>query len=262
VTVNASRGVTAGSMRGYGTLQSMTATELLVDEIAGDLGVDAIELRRRNVLKSGMKNTQGAIPAGMLRADEILAEAAQEPLWTERDGRKAEYEAANPGVLYGVGFACVHKDYGTGAEAAMVQIELAPDGHIHMRHVASEIGCGSTTAQMLVPAEHLGRPADTVDFAVIDWPTLPLTSTDEPYTMSQEDEDRNAANPHWVPRITSPRSASNSAYYFSHATREAARLLFDLGLWDAAVSIWSEGIGGGHARPLTVRREQAEWRGG
>ena len=80
VTVNATRGVTAGSMRGYGTLQSMTATELLVDEIAGDLGVDAIELRRRNVLKSGMKNTQGAIPQGMLGPTRCLAEAAQEPL--------------------------------------------------------------------------------------------------------------------------------------------------------------------------------------
>jgi CO/xanthine dehydrogenase Mo-binding subunit len=262
VTVNASRAVTAGSMRGYGTLQSMTATEMMVDEIAQDLGVDAIELRRRNVLKSGMKNTQGAVPAGLLRADEILAEAEQDPLWTERDARKAAYEADNPGALYGVGFACVQKDYGTGAEAALVQIELRPDGHIHMKHVASEIGCGSTTAQMLVPAEHLGRPADTVDFAVVDWPSLPLNSTDEPYTTSQEDEDQKAEDPHWVPRITSPRSASNSAYYFSHATREAARLVFELGLWDAALSIWREGIGGGQAGPLTVRRDQAEWRDG
>jgi CO/xanthine dehydrogenase Mo-binding subunit len=34
-------------MRGYGTLQSMAATEMMVDEIAGRLGVDAIDLRAR-----------------------------------------------------------------------------------------------------------------------------------------------------------------------------------------------------------------------
>uniref|UniRef100_UPI0013D3714B molybdopterin cofactor-binding domain-containing protein n=1 Tax=Escherichia coli TaxID=562 RepID=UPI0013D3714B len=63
----ASRAVEAGSPRGYGTLQSMSATEMMVDEVAGLLGIDAIELRLRNVFKSGMKNTQGAIPAGALR---------------------------------------------------------------------------------------------------------------------------------------------------------------------------------------------------
>lgn len=262
VTVNASRAPTAGSMRGYGTLQSMVTTEMMVDEIAGDLGIDAIELRRRNVLKSGMKNTQGAIPAGAIRANELLEAAAAEPLWIERDARKRAYEAENPGHLYGVGFACVHKDYGTGAEAALVQLEVAPTGRIHLRHVVSEIGCGATTSQMLIPAEHLGRPADDAEFAVVDWPSLPLVSNNEPYTMTQEEQDRLALDPHWVPRITSPRSASNSAYYLSHATREAARQLFERGLWKAALSFWTEGIGGGQAGPLVVRREDAEWRNG
>ncbi|ETX30359.1 xanthine dehydrogenase family protein molybdopterin-binding subunit [Roseivivax isoporae] len=262
VTMNASRAPTAGSMRGYGTLQSMVTTEMLVDEIAGDLGIDAIDLRRRNVLRAGMKNTQGAIPGGAIRADELLQAAADDPIWRNRARRKAEWEAAHPGHLYGVGFAAVHKDYGTGAEAALVQMEVAPDGRIRMRHVVSEIGCGATTAQMLIPAEHLGRPADDVEFAAVDWPSLPLTSNNEPYTMSQEEQDRRAQDPHWVPRITSPRSASNSAYYQSHATREAARLLFELGLWKAAVSIWTEGIGGGQAAPLVLRRENAEWRDG
>ncbi|WP_111735595.1 xanthine dehydrogenase family protein molybdopterin-binding subunit [Roseovarius amoyensis] len=262
VQVDASRAPTAGSMRGYGTLQSMVAFELLVDEVATDLGIDPIELRRRNLLHSGMKNTQGAIPAGTMRAGELLDAAEADPLWTQHAARKAEFEAENPGYRYGIGVSCVQKDYGTGAEAALVQLEITPDGELHMRHVASEIGCGSTTAQMLMTERHLGRYADRVDFAVIDWPSLPLNSNNEPYTMSQEDQDAAAQDPHWVPRITSPRSASNSAYYFSHATNEAARLLFELGLWQAALSIWQEGIGGGQAGPLVIRRDQAEWRDG
>ncbi|WP_099828013.1 xanthine dehydrogenase family protein molybdopterin-binding subunit [Oceaniglobus indicus] len=262
VQVDASRAPTAGSMRGYGTLQSMVAFELLVDEAATDLGIDPIELRRRNLMHSGMKNTQGAIPAGTMRAGELLDAAGADPLWTTRAERKAAFEAEHPGYRYGVGVSCVQKDYGTGAEAALVRLEVTPEGELHMRHVASEIGCGSTTSQMLMTEAHLGRYCDRVDFAVIDWPELPLHSNNEPYTMSQDDQDEAAQDPHWVPRITSPRSASNSAYYFSHATGEAARLLFDLGLWQAAQSIWHEGIGGGQAAPLAVRRDQAEWRDG
>jgi CO/xanthine dehydrogenase Mo-binding subunit len=45
-----SRGVTAGSMRGFGTLQSMTALEVMIDEAAGALNLDPIEFRRRNAL--------------------------------------------------------------------------------------------------------------------------------------------------------------------------------------------------------------------
>ena len=262
VQVDASRAPTAGSMRGYGTLQSMVAMELMVDEVAEDLGRDPIELRRINAFRTGNKNTQGAIPGGHLRAAEMLEAAAADPIWTERAEKKKAFEAENPGYRYGVGFSCVQKDYGTGAEAALVQLELSPDGHLHMRHVASEIGCGATTSQMLVTEAHLGKPADSVDFAVTDWPSLSLEANNEPYTMSQDTQDSLAENPRWVPRITSPRSASNSAYYFTHATTEAARLLFELGLWKAALSFWREGIGGGQAGPLHVRRDEAEWRDG
>ncbi len=49
-TALATRALDAGSARGYGTLQSMAATEMLVDEIAHELGVDAIDLRLANAL--------------------------------------------------------------------------------------------------------------------------------------------------------------------------------------------------------------------
>ncbi|GLS79840.1 xanthine dehydrogenase family protein molybdopterin-binding subunit [Paracoccus marinus] len=257
--VRPSVNVTAGSMRGYGTLQSMAATEMLVDEIATETGRDAIALRRINVLKSGMKNTQGAVPSGHLRIDEILALAENDPLWTNRAARKAEYEAANPGTLYGVGFAAVQKDFGTGAEAAIVQIEITPQGRLQMRHVSAEIGCGSTTAQLLVVQPWLGRPADDVEFSVMHWPQMPVHTQDQPYSTPQEEENRLAQDPAWVPRITSPRSASNSAYYFTHATQQAAQLLLRLGLWDAALSIWSGGGDGGQALAEPLELSDARW---
>ena len=254
--------VTAGSMRGYGTLQSMATTEMLVDEIASEMQIDAIELRLRNVIRSGMKNTQGAVPSGHLRAAEMLELAAGDPMWTGRHERKAAFEAENPGMVHGTGFAAVQKDFGTGAEAAVVQLEVTREGRLKMRHVASEIGCGSTTSQLLVVQSHLGRPADEVEFSVQDWPQMPLHTEDEPYTTSQEDEDRFAQDPRWVPRFTSPRSASNSAYYFTHASQQAAQLLLRLTLWPAARSIWSGGESGGQMLPEPVEFEDLAWRDG
>ncbi|MCV9938786.1 molybdopterin-dependent oxidoreductase [Boseaceae bacterium BT-24-1] len=253
--IMSSRAVDAGSMRGYGTLQTMAATEMMVDEAAEALGLDPMELRRRNALKSGMKNSQGAIPSGALRHDEILAKAEKHPLWVNRQKRKAEFESANPGKKYGVGYGHVHKDYGTGAEAALCALEFDASGRLQLSHIAHEIGTGATTSQAVMAAAILGKQPDETVFGKVRWPQMPLETTDEPYTLSQEEEDKRMANPRWTPSFTSPMSASNSVYYLGHATREAARALVELTVWPAARSLWSRGIGGGQMAPEAVRRE-------
>jgi CO/xanthine dehydrogenase Mo-binding subunit len=54
-----SRGVTAGSMRGFGTLQTMTALEVLIDEAASALLVDPIEFRRRQCAQARRPHHNG-----------------------------------------------------------------------------------------------------------------------------------------------------------------------------------------------------------
>jgi CO/xanthine dehydrogenase Mo-binding subunit len=68
-------------------LQTMTPTEMLVDEVAELLAVDPIELRRRNLMLTGMRNSQGAVPAGANRSDELLQRAGAHPLWRDRAQR-------------------------------------------------------------------------------------------------------------------------------------------------------------------------------
>ncbi|PRC93938.1 xanthine dehydrogenase family protein molybdopterin-binding subunit [Solimicrobium silvestre] len=255
----ATRAIDAGSARGYGTLQSMAATEMMVDEIAEKLGLDAIDFRLKNALRSGMKNTQGAIPAGAIRVDEVLQKAKLHPLWINRAKQKMTYEAAHPGMRYGVGFACVQKDFGTGAESSFAKVEISADGHIQLHHSGVEIGTGMSTSQAIACAKWLGKPADEVQTAITDWADLPVTASGDPYIMSQAEQDKLAMNPRWSPAYASPSSATNSAFYFTHSTREAARVIFLHGLWPAALSIWSQGIGGGQAAPLVVRVEDARW---
>lgn len=251
-TALSSRAVEAGSMRGYGTIQTMTMTEMLVDELASELNIDAIELRRRNALLPNYPNTQGAVQLGEPRLVEMLDIASKHSLWVNKDKAKAEFDAANPGKSYGVGFAQVQKDYGTGADTSALVLEFDADGNITMRHCLQEIGTGATTAQQVMIQQMLGQAPETVEFGVTEFDQLPLVSNWSPYTTTQEEQDKLAANPFWVPFMLPAMSASNSVYFIGFGTRQAASFLLEHSLWPAAKAIWSDGPAGGEIAPGDV----------
>jgi CO/xanthine dehydrogenase Mo-binding subunit len=240
-TVYASRNPDAGSMRGFGTLQSMTAMEGMIHEMAAELKVDPFKLRSANVMESGQRNTQGAIPNGTLRYREMLDMAEKHPVWQQRAANKTRYEAEHPGMRYGVGFGIATKDYGTGAAAPSAALKLTKDGKLSLDIGFIEMGTGTQTAQAVVVSESLGHFAHEVKLATMDiWDAMQLEQTDNPYIISQQRQDEMAANPRWTPVIAMASAASMSAYYQSHVTRIAAALIYRHGLWPAAVSIWNE----------------------
>jgi CO/xanthine dehydrogenase Mo-binding subunit len=109
----------------------------------------------------------------------------------------------------------------------MAAVEFSADGRISLRHIGTELGTGMSTSQALVVSDFLGRVADEVMTAQTEWPELALTTSGNPYLISQAEQDAALRNPRWVGKLASPSSATNSAFYFSHATREAARVLFN-----------------------------------
>jgi CO/xanthine dehydrogenase Mo-binding subunit len=258
-TAIASRALDCGSARGYGALETLTATELMADELAAALGLDPIEFRLRNVLKTGMKNAQGAVPDGTQRAESVLEKAGAHALWTGRAAAKQAYEAAHPGKYYGVGFGCIQRRFGDGAQASFAKVELAPDGRITLSHTGTEIGTGASSGQAVACVRWLGRPADVLEMAVTEWPDLPMQTSGDPHAMSQDEQDRLSLNPRWTPAFASSSSASNSAYYFTHTTQAAARVVFLYGLWPAAVAIWAHG---GPGVLQAAKPQAARWRDG
>ena len=157
-----SRGVTAGSMRGYGTLQTMTALEVLVDEVAAALPLDPIEFRRRNALAPNGRTMTGNPYSVSVRTTEILDKLEKHPIWQQRAQQKS---AAPQGILVGTGVACVTKDYGTGADCSLGRVELSPDGKITIYCDHVEMGNGIGTALANRVAIHLGAVADEVSVA-------------------------------------------------------------------------------------------------
>jgi CO/xanthine dehydrogenase Mo-binding subunit len=233
----ASRAIEAGSLRGFGRIQSQSATEMLVDEAAERLGIDAIELRLRNLRTVGTKNVPDDAPA--MRNEEVLRKARAHPLWAERKERKAAFEAANPGKKYGVGFASVQRGFGFPFEAAAALLAIDENGRVTLRHVATELGQGATTSQAVIVGKILGRAPDRIEFSAVEWPELPMTSVSSDY-MSQDKQDKGQTDPRWTPLFTTGSSASKGAHYFGQATREAATVLRRYGLWPAALAVWSK----------------------
>lgn len=253
----ATTSVIAGSNRGYGAFQTMPAFDTLLDEAASILKVDPVIMRMKNLMLSGMKNTQGAIPGGMMRGGDVIKRCAENPIWINRAERKKLFNDQNPGFKLGIGFGCTQADFGSGNEASYAKLQLSEDGILTLWHSGLEVGTGMSTSQSVLCAKWFGLPAEHAHFGLIEWPDLPMT-TKVDGSLTQEKQDELAKDPHWTPHNSSTGS-SDSAHYYSHVTLEVGRVIFDNGIWPAAVSIWSEGIGGGQYRSIDVRKEDARW---
>jgi CO/xanthine dehydrogenase Mo-binding subunit len=252
-----SRGVTAGSMRGYGTLQSMTALEVLIDEAAAALALDPIEFRRRNALKAGGKNATGNTYIVPIRTAELLDKVEQHPIWQQRVQEKAR--GLQGGFAIGTGVAVATKNYGSGADCAQSTVEIDAQGRIaiHGDHVDMGNGIGTALANRV--AAHLGGVADAVTVHDVDtYGPLGLVTSGNSYTMDQATQDAVAENPRWVPAISAATFASNGAHVGTHAAAEAARVIFRFGLWPAALELW--GIAPTH--PTARQWETARWKDG
>ena len=252
-----SRGVTAGSMRGYGTLQSMTALEVLIDEAAAALPLDPIEFRRRNALKAGDRNAAGNSYIVAIRTPEILDKIEKHPIWQQRSQEKARGQQG--GIVVGTGVAAATKNYGSGADCAQSTVEIDAQGRIaiHSDHVDMGNGIGTALANRV--ATHLGGVADDVTVHDVDtYGPLGLVTSGNSYTMDQATQDAAAKNPRWVPAISAATFASNGAHVGTQAAAEAARVIFRFGLWPAALDLW--GIAPTH--PMAAQWEAARWKDG
>jgi CO/xanthine dehydrogenase Mo-binding subunit len=231
-----SRGVTAGSMRGYGTLQTMTALEVLVDEVAAALPLDPIEFRRRNALAPTGRTMTGNPYIVSVRTTDILDKLEKHSIWQQRAKQKS---GAPQGVLVGTGVACVTKDYGTGGDCSLGRVELSPEGKVAIYCDHVEMGNGIGTALANRVAIHLGAVADEVSVARVDsYDALGLVTSGDSYTIDQKTQDAAEKNPRWVPAISSATSASIGAHVGTHSAAEAARVIFRFGLWPAALELW------------------------
>jgi aldehyde oxidoreductase len=162
----------SGAFRGFGSTQISFAVEVQMNRIAAALGLDPVELRRRNALATGLLSATGHRLGGGVGYRETL-DAVGEAI--ERERRAVEAERADAGAvgrgenapapLIGFGIASAYKNVGIGKglpDEASAAVEWAPDGTCTVYVGATDMGQGSDTTMAQIAAEVLELPFDRV----------------------------------------------------------------------------------------------------
>src|SRR5213076_964660 len=158
----------SGSMRGYGNPESTFAVESQMDDLADRLGLDRLELRRRNASKPGDVNPQGFVLTSfaMTECIDAAAEAIRRdtpplrPGWTRGVGYA--------GMFHVGGGARIYRSDGCGAI-----VKLDDFGRVALLTGASEIGQGTETVLAMIVAETLGVPLERIDVVNSDTSVRP-----------------------------------------------------------------------------------------
>lgn len=168
VTAWYTNAVPTGAFRGYGMQEATFIRERLVDEAARELGIDPVELRRRNMITPDalphVTNTQlpydnGDYPQVLDRAV-ALARASARP-GSERVRRGIGYSS----MVEITGFAPsalleLYNIHWSGWESSTIRIN--EDGTITVHSGVTSFGQGIETALAQVAAERLGVPLSWV----------------------------------------------------------------------------------------------------
>ncbi|MDD3748505.1 MAG: molybdopterin-dependent oxidoreductase [Candidatus Bipolaricaulis anaerobius] len=159
----------AGAYRGYGATQGYFALEVAMDKLAEKLGLDPVELRRRNHIRvgetspifekigEGREGTAQIVRSCAL--EECLRIGAERIGWREKRGQRRE---EGPWV-HGLGMACAMQGSGiTGVDMAAATLVMQDDGSFRLLVGATDLGTGSDTILAQIAAQELGAPVDRV----------------------------------------------------------------------------------------------------
>ncbi|WP_428120181.1 xanthine dehydrogenase family protein molybdopterin-binding subunit [Candidatus Poriferisodalis sp.] len=152
----------AGPFRGFGGPQANFACESQIDMIAERLGIDPVELRRRNLIGLG----EAYVP-GESAMDSDLAEGLE--LVADRIGMDQARPAGR-----GRGVAVGFKDSGGVNKPAQARIKVATSGDAWVQCGTVEMGQGAQTALREVAARVLDVPRSRVHWSDLDTDHTPF----------------------------------------------------------------------------------------
>ncbi|MEM7339034.1 MAG: molybdopterin cofactor-binding domain-containing protein [Actinomycetota bacterium] len=167
--------VPGGAFRGFGGPQAAFAAEGQINRLAEALGMDPVEIRRRNVLTDDSVGiTQVPMPPGVTLAtvvDRCAAEADATPAPTTPFSPFATLAPASGALRQGRGFACAYKNVGFSfgfPERCEATIVLHGDPNddqpreAELFHAGADVGQGAHTAFLQMAAEACGLPLSQV----------------------------------------------------------------------------------------------------
>jgi len=166
-----------GAFRGFGGPQGAYAAEGQINKLAERLGLDPVEIRRRNLLREGAQLSVGSPLPPVVTIDKVVDACASQAGWKRTASgwkRPAPAPAAARHLRRGIGFACAYKNVGFsfGApEKCIATIELRGGAEIEsatLYHGAAEVGQGIHTVLAQMAAQALNVAVERVELVTAD----------------------------------------------------------------------------------------------
>jgi CO/xanthine dehydrogenase Mo-binding subunit len=166
-----------GAFRGFGAPQAVFAIERHMDEIAAAIGIDPIELRRRNFLHDGDTTATEQVMREPVILDQLLDRALAESGYNGKRARFAKENKTNP-VKRGMGIAAFYHGSGfTGSGErnlnSLAGIDVTADGKVRVLVSSTEFGQGTNTVLTQIAAEAIGIDYEDVMMAPPDTGIVP-----------------------------------------------------------------------------------------
>ena len=166
-----------GAFRGFGAPQGVFAVERHMDEIAAVLGIDPIELRRRNFLHDGDTTATQQVMREPVILDQLLDHVLSESDYYKK---RALFARDNPGcaVKRGMGIAAFYHGAGfTGSGErflnSLAGLDVTAEGQVRVLVSSTEFGQGTNTVLTQIAAEVLGLDMNDVIMAPADTSVVP-----------------------------------------------------------------------------------------
>ena len=162
----------SGAQRGHGGVQPRFAFETQLDRIAADLGLDPLDIRRRNAVEENHV-TVNELRITSCGFKECLDKVTEQANWQEKRGR----------LPHGKGVGLAGGFYVSGAAQPIIRndmphshVQLCVDrnGGVTLFCGASDIGQGSDTVLAMIAAETLGLSEDNIRVTCADTETTPV----------------------------------------------------------------------------------------
>jgi xanthine dehydrogenase YagR molybdenum-binding subunit len=146
---------TPGFMRAPPDTPYMFALECAMDELATKLGIDPIELRRRN---EPLRDPVSGLPFSSRNLMSCFDRGAEHFGWAGRNPLPGSMQNGE----WQVGYGCASAAYGSNISSAAARVTLRPNGHALVRIAAHDIGTGAYTVVAITVADRLGLRLDQV----------------------------------------------------------------------------------------------------
>jgi CO/xanthine dehydrogenase Mo-binding subunit len=154
-----------GFMRCVGHPQAQFPQEVLMDMIAEKLGIDPVELRRKNYARLEDGDQDRKLPFTSNGLEECITRGAEEIGWKQN----WQKPGSSPGpVKKGIGMAIHACRHGAMTEPSSGMVKVNADGTVNVFTGTADLGGGQKATMAMIAAEELGVTLDTVSVTSAD----------------------------------------------------------------------------------------------